>query len=102
MVHFDADVVGTYLADKHRLLKTGDCVLFHHSNYTENSERSCGQNPHAHVYMRPAVSKYPTNGRETRDPQDRASDWGGMLALDRVTLLEKPEPHAGGSDSPAF
>lgn len=50
MVHFHADVVGTYLADKHRILKSGDCALFHHSNYTENPERSCGPNAHAHVY----------------------------------------------------
>jgi hypothetical protein len=62
MVHFQADVVGTYLADKHRILKTGGCALFHHSNYTEHRERSCGQNPHAHVYMTPAVFTSPTNG----------------------------------------
>ena len=34
MVHFDSDVVRSYLRDTKRVLKPGGRAFFHHSNYT--------------------------------------------------------------------
>jgi hypothetical protein len=104
LVHFHADVVGTYLGHKPRIFKTGDCAPFHHSNYTENPERSSGQNPDAHVHMTPAVFKSPSNGdgarlgilRTARATRAECSPWTAS------PCWKKPEPHAGGSDSPRF
>jgi len=89
MVHFRADVVGAYLADTHRILKAGGRALFHHSNYAENPDRSFGQNPHARAYMTPATFRTLADQAGLVILEDQTINWGGMPALDRVTLLEK-------------
>jgi SAM-dependent methyltransferase len=89
MVHFHADVVGAYLADTHRILKAGGRALFHYSNYAENPDRHFGQNPHARAYMTPAIFRTLADEAGLVILEDQTIDWGGMPALDRVTLLEK-------------
>jgi hypothetical protein len=71
------------------ILKAGGRALFHHSNYAENPDRHFGQNPHARAYMTPAIFRTLADQAGLVILEDQTIDWGGMPALDRVTLLEK-------------
>jgi ubiquinone/menaquinone biosynthesis C-methylase UbiE len=45
MVHFDSDVIRSYLRETKRVLITGGKAFFHYSNYTENPTGDVHDNP---------------------------------------------------------
>jgi len=87
MVHFEPEVVRSYLKDTARVLRPGGRGFFHHSNYTGG--RDWRTNPHARNYMsREMFAEY---AREAglHVLRQELFDWGGIPNLDCRTLVEK-------------
>jgi SAM-dependent methyltransferase len=51
MVHFDSDVVRSYLGEIGRILRPGGHAFLHHSNYIGNPGGDVHQNPHWRNFM---------------------------------------------------
>lgn len=96
MVHFDPEVVRSYLRDTRRVLRPGGRGFFHHSNYTGGSDWRNA--PHGRGFMsRELFAAYAREAglRTIRqrtfgwgDPSER---WGHIRDLDCFTLLERPK-----------
>jgi SAM-dependent methyltransferase len=90
MVHFSPEIVAAYLQDTQRVLAPGGRAVFHHSNYAAPAERHYGQNPHARNHMTQALfSEFAARAGLTVS-ESVVIPWGKEVALDCVTLLEKP------------
>ena len=90
MVHFDRQVIQSYLADTARVLAPGGKALFHHSNYSFDPDAPFGANPHARAFMSKGLfAKYAQLGG-LKVLQQTILDWGKETALDCLTLLAKP------------
>lgn len=51
MVHFDLELIISYMKELYRVMKTGSYGFVHHSNYTQSPGRHFLQNPHARNFM---------------------------------------------------
>jgi len=89
MVHFDSDVVRSYLMDLRRVLRPGGRAFLHHSNLTSETSdwrtNTCARNFMslellAHYARKEGLSIV---GQET-------VEWGGHAKLDGFSLLENP------------
>jgi SAM-dependent methyltransferase len=91
MVHFDRQVVRSYLHDAARILAPGGQALFHHSNCAIDPDSGFASNPHARAFMSaPLFARYARSfGLEV--VQQTLFDWGGAPALDCISLLAKPK-----------
>jgi SAM-dependent methyltransferase len=58
MVHFEPDVMASYLSDIIRVLKPGGRALLHHSAYSANPGAHYSANPHYRNYMTPDLFKH--------------------------------------------
>ena len=90
MVHFDRQVILSYLADAHRVLIPGGRALFHHSNYSLNPDSPFSENPHARAYMSAQLFEEYANKSGLTVLEQKIIGWGGIENLDCITLLEKP------------
>jgi len=87
MVHFDSDVVRSYLKDTRRVLRPGGRAFYHHSNYTDGHDwRS---NPHGRNFMsREMFGHYAVKEGLTVVRQELLN-WGGEASLDCLSMIEK-------------
>lgn len=86
MVHFDSDVVRSYLRDTYRVLQRGGRAFFHHSNYTGGHDWR--RNPHSRNFMsRELFAHYADKERLTIVKQ-QVIDWG-VVGLDCFSLVER-------------
>jgi cyclopropane fatty-acyl-phospholipid synthase-like methyltransferase len=90
MVHFDSEVVFSYLRDTLRVLRTGGMALYHHSNYTSAPGRHFGQNPHARNFMSKELFAHYAIKSGLSVKEQHVRNWGNEQNLDCVTLLRKP------------
>lgn len=90
MVHFSPDLVASYLKDTGRILAPGGMALFHHSNHDSGVDRHYGQNPHARNRMTMADFRAHAQAGGLEVVESKTMDWGGIAALDGLTLLRKP------------
>ena len=88
MVHFSPDIVASYLADTKRVLQRGGLALYHHSNYPAPTERY-GSNPGARNHMTQDLFRSLAEGAELTVVESHVIRWGGIDALDCVTLVQK-------------
>jgi SAM-dependent methyltransferase len=90
MVHFDSDVVRSYLKDMRRVLRPGARAFLHHSNYTGGHDwRS---NPHSRNFMsREMFGHYAVKEGLTVMKQ-QLLNWGNEAGLDCMSIIEKPLP----------
>lgn len=88
MVHFNPDVVQSYLNDTYRTLKPGGRGFFHHSNFTGGKDWKT--NPGSRNYMSKAIFADYAKVAGLSLLDQRVIDWGQRPQLDCLTLVEKP------------
>lgn len=88
MVHFDSDVVRSYLRDTRRVLVPGGRGFFHHSNYTG------GEDWRTNVESRNFMSKewfaHYARKEGLKVLSQQLVEWSGIADLDCFTLVERP------------
>jgi ubiquinone/menaquinone biosynthesis C-methylase UbiE len=89
MVHFDSDIVRSYLRDALRVLKPGGRGFFHHSNYTQGTA-DWRIAPHSRNFMSKEFFAHYAIKEGLNILAQRTVNWGGLDALDCVTLVQKP------------
>ena len=88
MVHFDCDVVRSYLRDSVRILRPGGMGLFHHSNYNGNpSAIHYGQNPHARNFMTAELFAHFAYKEGCSIVEQHVIPWGDVPKLDCISLF---------------
>lgn len=87
MVHFEKEVVRSYLRDTRRVLRPGGRGFFHHSNYTGG--RDWRANPHSRNFMSRELFVGYALAEGLRVVRQVVFDWGGHANLDCLTLVEK-------------
>ena len=88
MVHFEKEVVRSYLRDAQRVLRSGGRGFFHHSNYTGGTDWRT--NPHARNFM--SRELFASHAREAglQVLRQMVFEWGHVPELDCLSLVEKP------------
>ena len=87
MVHFDSDVVRSYLCDTFRVLADGGRGFFHHSNYIGGDDWRL--NPGSRGFMSAEFFAHYARKEGLQLVQQTIIDWGGVRNLDCMTLVEK-------------
>jgi SAM-dependent methyltransferase len=90
MVHFAPDVVASYLRDTSRVLPKGGLALYHHSNLSVPNVRNYALNPGARNNMSRSRFQHLALDAGLEVVESHIIAWGGVDALDCVTLLAKP------------
>jgi SAM-dependent methyltransferase len=82
MVHFDCDVVRSYIHDAKRILRPGGMALFHHSNYDGNPAAvHYGANPHARNFMTARMFAHFVHKEGCVIVEQQIFTWGDMPEL---------------------
>lgn len=89
MVHFNQDVVKSYLKDSSRVLAEKGRALFHHSNYQADPDKHFGQNPHARAFMSSEIFKEYAEESGLKVCEQVVMNWGEVENIDCITLVEK-------------
>ena len=89
MVHFDSDVVRSYLRDFYRVLKPEGYGFCHHSNYDRNPGGGPHDNPGWRNFMSQKLFFHYCKKEGFEIVQSQIIDWG-TPELDCVTLFRKP------------
>jgi SAM-dependent methyltransferase len=88
MVHFDREVVRSYVSDIRRVLVPGGRALLHHSNYSVDNGVHFGSNPHARAYMTAGLFRSYAEEAGLAVLEQRIMPWGEVANLDCISLLE--------------
>ncbi len=89
MVHFDSDIVRSYLAETKRILRPGGRGFFHHSNFFKNPAGDVHDNPGWRNFMSAELFEhYASKGGLTVRGQ-QIVDWDAP-ASDCFSLVERP------------
>jgi len=88
MVHFDSDVVRSYLRDTLRVLNPGCFGFFHHSNYVGGFDWRT--NPNSRSFMSTELFAHCADKEGLEVFRQQKLDWGGEKQLDGLTLVRKP------------
>lgn len=94
MVHFDLEIIISYIAEFGRVLKPAGMAFIHHSNYTGNPGGSFQTNPHWRNFMSALIFRHVAirNGFEVLQQEILA--WGGtedIHCIDCITVMRKGE-----------
>jgi len=89
MVHFDSDIVRSYLQEFHRLLVRGGTCFCHHSNYTEHPGGGLTP-PHSRNFMSKELFAHYAIKTGLAIVRQEVIDWGGYDRLDCLSLIQKP------------
>jgi ubiquinone/menaquinone biosynthesis C-methylase UbiE len=87
MVHFDSDVIRSYLRDTFRVLVAGGRGFFHHSNYTGGHDWR--MNTGARNFMSKEMFAHYAIKEGLNILSQRVIDWSGEPTIDCLTLVEK-------------
>jgi SAM-dependent methyltransferase len=87
MVHFDSDIVRSYLADTRRVLKDGAHGFFHHSNYTGGDDWRV--NPQGRNFMSKDLFAHYARKEGLEIVAQQLVDWAGEAALDVFSLVRR-------------
>ena len=88
MVHFEKEVVRSYLRDTARVLRSGGRGFFHHSNYTGGTDWRT--NPHARNFMSRELFESHARDAGLQIVRQMVFEWGHIPELDCLSLVEKP------------
>lgn len=89
MVHFECDVVLSYIRDTARILKRGGRALFHHSNLSAFPGRDHRLNPGGRNFMSQELFIHTARRSGLNVRESVVFDWDAPHT-DCLTLLEKP------------
>lgn len=89
MVHFDSDVVRSYLGEFRRILKPGGRGFCHHSNTTKYPGGDVHQNPGWRNFMSKEMFAHYCVKEGLHPIKARVIDWGGRPGSDCLSLFEK-------------
>ena len=87
MVHFEKEVVRSYLRDAQRVLRSGGRGFFHHSNYTGGTDWRT--NPHARNFMSRELFASHARDAGLQVVRQMVFEWGHVPELDCLSLVEK-------------
>ena len=87
MVHFEKEVVRSYLRDTARVLRPGGRGFFHHSNYTGGTDWRT--NPHARNFMSRELFASHAGEAGLQVVRQMVFEWGHVPELDCLSLVEK-------------
>jgi SAM-dependent methyltransferase len=87
MVHFESDVVRSYLRDTHRVLAPGGRAFFHHSNYTGGEDWRT--NPSSRNFMSKEFFAHYARKEGLKVLRQEVINWGPHQNLDCLTLVER-------------
>lgn len=87
MVHFESDVVRSYLKDARRVLAPGGRGFFHHSNYTGGDDWRT--NPSARNFMSKEFFAHYARKEGLKVLRQKVIDWGAHQDMDCLTLVER-------------
>lgn len=88
MVHFDSDVIRSYLRDSRRILKPGGRAFFHHSNYIGGHDWRT--NLSSRNFMSKELFAHYALKEKLRIIRQTPINWGSDVHLDCLTLVENP------------
>jgi len=89
LVHFDLEIVQSYLREGYRVLRTGGHAFIHCSNYTANPGGDFSENPHWRNFMSFELFSHLAIKTGFAIRRGRKIDWGDVPDLDCVFLLRK-------------
>lgn len=89
LVHFDLEIVQSYLKEGYRVLRTGGYAFVHCSNYTGNPGGDFPQNPHWRNFMSFELFSHLAIRAGFVIANGRKISWGDTPDLDCVFLLRK-------------
>ena len=98
MVHFEPEVIGSYLTDARRVLRPGGRGFFHHSNYTGGLDWRT--NPHARNFMSRDLFAKSAIAGGLRVLRQQVIDWAEAPQLDCLSLVERPMVDVAESATP--
>jgi SAM-dependent methyltransferase len=88
MVHFDLEIVMSYVPEFARVLKPGAHAFVHHSNYTANPGGDFRQNPHWRNFMSADIFKHIAVRSGFDVIQQQTFSWGEP-DIDCITVLQR-------------
>jgi SAM-dependent methyltransferase len=88
MVHFDSDVIRSYLRDTRRVLAPKARGFFHHSNYTGGHDWRT--NPQARNFMTKEMFAHYALKEGLNVLSQQVIDWSDEPKIDCLTLVEQP------------
>jgi hypothetical protein len=88
MVHFDLEIVISYIPEFARVLKPGAYAFVHHSNYTANPGGDFRQNPHWRNFMSAAIFKHIAVRSGFDVIRQETFNWGER-DIDCITVLQR-------------
>ena len=90
MVHFDMEVVISYVNECFRVLRPGGHALIHHSNYAENPGADFRSNPYWRNFMSLTLFRHVALKAGFLIVVSQPLLWGGIADLDGIALLQRP------------
>lgn len=94
MVHFDVDVIRSYLREFYRVLVRGGHVFLHHSNFARNPIGNFQIAPHARNFMTVELFQLLAKKEGLITLKSAKIDWGAgdrrMLEHDGLELIRRP------------
>ena len=88
MVHFDLEIISSYVPEFSRVLKSGAYAFVHHSNYTANPGGDFRDNPHWRNFMSAGIFKHLARRAGFEVVQQTLLNWGEP-DNDCITVLSK-------------
>lgn len=86
MVHFDLELIISYLYEFERVLRPGGTAFIHHSNYTGSPGADFQQNPHWRNFMSADLFRHVATRAGLEVVRQDVIGWGGVSQLDCLTL----------------
>jgi len=89
MVHFDSDIVRSYLRDAMRVLTPGGSAFLHHSNYTLGTHEWF-KSPHSRNFMSQELFRHYAVKEGLVVQKQHTISWGDCPNLDCLSLVQRP------------